>query len=87
MRAYVTNDGEILAEYKIDPNDRLDADTYARRFAKEAYSATVDQCCDKPKHYVPCGGDFTVTVADEREGAFGAVCWQSRNYFLDPERG
>jgi hypothetical protein len=83
MRAYITNDGEILAEYAISDDDSIDADTYARRYAAEVHGETVEQCCDKPKQWVPCGGDFTATVAEEEYGAFGAVCWQSRNYFFD----
>jgi hypothetical protein len=83
MRAYITIDGEIWAEYDIGPDDSLEADHYARRYANECDGRTVEQCCNKDKHYVPCDGDFTVTVAEETYGAFGAVCWQSRNYFFD----
>lgn len=83
MKAYITNDGEILAQYAIGDNDSISADDYARRYARECHSATVEDCCGRDRHYVPCGGDFTVTVAEESDGAFGAVCWQSRNYFFD----
>jgi hypothetical protein len=83
MKAYVTSDGEILAEYPIRGEDTLEADHYARRYAAEAYGATVEQCCNRDRHYVPSGGDFRVTVAETSDGPFGAVCWQSRNYFLD----
>lgn len=83
MKAYITNDGEILGQYAIGPDDTLEADHYARRYASGCDGRTVEQCCNQPRSYVPCGGDFTVTVADESQGAFGAVCWQSRNYFFD----
>jgi hypothetical protein len=87
MRAYITHDDEILAEYTIGPDDLISADHWARKYAQETHDATVEQCCDRDRFYVPAGGDFTVTVAEESDGAFGAVCWQSRNYFFDEESG
>ena len=83
MRAYIINDGEVLGEYPIADNDPISADHRARKYAADVHGATVEQCCDKPKHYVPCGGDFSVTVAEGEQRAFGAVCWESRNYFFD----
>lgn len=85
MIAYITHDGEILAEYRLGDTDLLDCDHWARRYAAEELGATVEACCDKPKSWVPCSGHFTVTVAEDYYGPFGAVCWQSRNYFLGDE--
>lgn len=85
MKAYITNDGEILAEYPIDPEQSIAADDWARRYAWDAAMTTVESSCDQPASYIPAGGDFTVTIAEEKDGAFGAVCWQSRNYYFDGE--
>lgn len=89
MKAYITYDGELLQEYAIpdDLNGGLDADTWARRYASENLDATVEDSCGRDRSYIPAGGDFTVTVAEESDGAFGAVCWMSRNYFCDASEG
>ena len=86
MIAYITNDGEILAKYRVRGNAPCEADYWARRYAREAHDATVEDCCDRPASYVPCDGDFTVTVSSifcRASGPFAPSCWESRNYFFD----
>lgn len=86
MIAYITHDGEIFAKYTVRGNAPCDCDYWARRYAREVHDATVEQSCDKPASWIPCGGDFTVTLAERRHGGpFAASCWQSRNYYLDDE--
>lgn len=82
MKAYITHDGELIAAFNIRGNQPLDADHWARVYA-DSIGYTVDpDCFNKPRHYIPCGGDFTVTVSTAKQGAFGASCWMERNYYL-----
>lgn len=89
MKAWVSHDGELLETYAIpdDLADGLNADLWARRYARETCDATVEESCNRPSSYIPCGGDFTVTVAEETDGPFGAVCWMSRHYYFDASEG
>ena len=85
MKAYISNDGEILAEYAIAPEMSISADDWAARYATDSGGEVDPDCLDRPASYIPCGGHFTVTIAEPEQGAFGASCWQSRNYYFRPD--
>lgn len=85
MIAYISHDGELLAKYPIRGNASLDCDFWAKRYASDIGCNVDPESLGKPRHYIPCGGDFTVTVAERRQGWQGSSCWQERNYYLAPE--
>ena len=85
MLAYISHDGELLAKYPIRGNAPLDCDHYARRYASDLGCTVDPDCFDKPSHYIPSGGDFTVTVAERAQGWQGASCWMERRYYVAPE--
>ena len=81
--AYVTtdSDGETLATFTAEENPSCDH--WAQHYAREILGEEVDaDCLNKPRSYIPSGGDFTVTIATQFDFHNGAACYASRNYYL-----